>query len=172
MARYASDVVGSAILVAAMAVVQPLTGWAQMRPSSPVTIERNEENPARQPFFTRLDVPPFLVVSQSSLSNTFTVPSGKRLVIEYVSGTMAADVGQKAGLVVFAGPVGSPSGLHVLVPTHRDTSGGQEHFDFSAPVRLYVDQGVTVQCEGTRDQSGGTSAGGPCLISGYFVDIP
>jgi hypothetical protein len=176
-------VVGFVIAVGAVVSFSPLTASAQLTipvivqntPAHPVPT-RDNDRASRQPFYTRLEVPAFANPDAGSFSNTSTVPSGKRLIIEYVSASISVDPSQTVLLVsVIAGPVSTPSGAHVLTTTKQGTSGSQAHFIASAPVRLYVDPGVTVRCEAVRGDVLSiteNSVGGPCFISGHFEDVP
>ena len=121
---------------------------------------RDVDNPARQPFqITLIGLAP---------SNQFTVPSGKRLVIEYVSGRIPAGLGQQLETVRLLTAVNDATSLHFFTPIF---TGGviESIFTVSQQTRIYADPEtlVIVNAEG----------GGPVLskmlltISGYLVDV-
>lgn len=113
----------------------------------------------------------------------YTVPSGKRLVIEYASLSVCALPGQSAQLSISttiggaavdhfisiappaAGPGSTSIGCNPLVNTGSSlTAVGQ-------PVRLYADAGTLVGANADRTSNLG-SAAFSFAISGYLVDVP
>jgi hypothetical protein len=122
-------------------------------PSEPVPV-RDVDNATPQPF--QVAVGP---------SGTVNVPSGKRLVIEYVSGRVNINAGCAVTIVVRTTlqnesvhhffPV--TAGISPLVPV------------FSHETRLYTDDSVSVFTE----QGGGcTSISVIASLSGHLVDVP
>ena len=131
---------------------------------------RDVDNPARNAFqsYVNFSIPDGELSECATLVN---VPSGKRLVIEYVS----EDWLQRAGLF------DPPSAGSVLLAT---TLNGLrlEHslsYQHSSPhnssvaqqVRLYADQNVPVDICVSRLTTSGFNFG-YAVISGYFVDMP
>jgi hypothetical protein len=127
---------------------------------------RDVDNPARQPFTK--------VVTDS---NSFAVPSGKRLVIEYVSGGGFISTGQKfleVGFLFTALIDGDRAGVqHHFVPVFTGTQNtGMNQFDVyavSQQTRIYVEPGGLVQ--GFLEKTSGV-AGVSFTVSGYLVDVP
>ena len=126
------------------------------------TIQNHDvDNPARQPF-------QFTLAPSSNVSNTatdsYTVPAGKRVVLEYYS----------AQLTEY--PVGGYGYMYLIT-----TGGGRTAYYKAVPVvasatpmnqvtRIYADPGTTIQASVTS--SSGSSCGGNMILSGYFVDLP
>jgi hypothetical protein len=127
---------------------------------------RDVDNPARQPFTN--------VVSDN---HSFTVPPGKRLVIEYVSGGGFISTGQKfleVGFLFTALIDGDRAGVqHHFVPVFTGTQNtGTNLFDIyavSQQTRIYVEPGGLV--EGFLEKTSGV-AGVSFTVSGYLVDVP
>jgi hypothetical protein len=141
--------------------------------SAPVLV-RDVDSPARQPFqdFNSIDlVAPF--------GNTervlFTVPTDKRLVIEFISllALMPADQKSTVTLRTFIND-GHPStsfGKSFLVLTAQGTFNATDIYTASQPVRIYADPGTEVFFLVSRTSGTGSAQYQVC-ISGYFVDVP
>ena len=142
------------LTMAAMLVV--LTGFghyfakpllAQVR----AALVRDVDNPALQP----------VMFAIGSNPQTFHVPVGKRLVIEYVSwrGTVNQGFIVAVGLDVFTNGV---EGTHYIPgsPVSGENIGGQK-------VRIEADPNTVVTY-----QSAGSIGDGTVLVSGYYVNIP
>jgi hypothetical protein len=92
------------------------------------------------PFQTHLcDTAPCVASHQ----DTFSVPSGHRLVIEFVSGR--CDVSEAT--VFLSTTVNGTTVLHNFVPLHTSNANGTEG-SFSQPTRLYADPGTNVVVTG------------------------
>ena len=125
------------------------------------------DNPAQQPFQTRLDFDSTTTNSEG----TFVVPAGKRLVLENVSAE------------TFSGPM---SGVEVYVvtriagqPVLHDVGFADKPIDGVlfmpiVPVRLYADGGSTVSVGVIRGGSlpPGSAVGNVVHLSGYLVNVP
>jgi len=123
-----------------------------------LTSVRDVDNPARQPFqFSLLAVAP---------NNQFTVPSGKRLVIEYVSGRLSVSLGQQLESVFLFTKVNNVSVDHYFTPI---LTGGvtQSIFTVSQQTRIYADPGTVIKLF----TLGAVTEFGDLTISGYFVDL-
>ena len=171
----------------------PVTGEVALKPGSKVGIDpsgngvtvvngasqpipvagniRDADQPARQPF-------------AHSFSNNFTsgvcgdddnivVPSGKRLVIETVSGQVRVPSGQTAVLTLGA----TTSGVVASYPVPITFAGsnlcfdGQDSFRTFEALRIYADPGSTVIVEVRRNSNTGPVSWF-LTISGYLVDLP
>ena len=111
---------------------------------------RDSDNPALQPVMFAIGDNP----------QTFRVPAGKRLVIEYVSwrGTLNKGFVVAAGLDVFTNGV---EGTYYVPgsPVSGENVGGQKVWIMADP-----NTEVTYQSAG--------AIGGNLLVSGYYVNIP
>jgi len=139
--------------------------------ASPLMV-RDLDNPARQPAQATATCSPSANDPRFCATTVYTVPAGKRLVIEFVA--MRA-----RGI-----PVGTAARLEIIT-----IAGGQEaifDFPFSAPVpesfgegniaqvvRIYADAGTRVLTAGFRSgESNDFNSNFTFSISGYLVNIP
>jgi hypothetical protein len=98
------------------------------------------------------------------------VPTGKRLVMEYISGQVFVPNGQKLLFSVFCR--GQDEGaFHYLVSTPVAPFGSENCFQCGQVVRLYSDPGTGVVLRIERSPSEGTVFG-HMSISGHFVSVP
>ena len=131
-------------------------------------IVQDRDNPARQPF-TYAPVAQFWTGNAPNISFQFTVPGGKRLVIEQVSvsANLTASTTQKlsAEVQIF----GSTLTFYRFV----GTDAGQTDFVASSQMRCYADAGTSVIILVTRSDTsvGGANFAGVSL-SGYLIDTP
>jgi hypothetical protein len=127
--------------------------------SAPVpTTDANE--PALQPFQATL-------FPHSSTSNeatdTFTVPAGKRLVIEYYSSQPQDLSGGAAGMVLTTTAGGTFVQYIVYINANTTNAVNQT-------VRIYADPGSTV--EAFVFNSNASSCAGFVSVSGHLVNVP
>jgi hypothetical protein len=146
-------------------------------PSEPVPVEgslgvTDLDNPAFQPFQHAA-----LAIIQPGFSGgsaTFTVPAGKRLVIEYVSFNIPLTNGQSVlGVSVEVENSNAnqiPIGHEIPVLYTVADSTLLRSIGASA-TRLYADPGSTVRIRAARSGSTGQDIA-PVNVSGYFVDLP
>jgi len=130
-------------------------------------IVQDRDNPARQPF-TYAPAGQFWIGNAPNNSFDFTVPGGKRLVIEQVSviATLTDSTTQKLsaevqilGTLFFYRFVG--------------TDAGPTDFVASSQMRCYADAGTNVRILVTRsDTSGGGANVASVSLSGYLIDMP
>jgi hypothetical protein len=139
-----------------------LASGASVRVNNTVTdpVRVRNVNDAIQPFFATAVCNSF---STSCETNIFSVPAGKRAVIEYFSGGASVGTGRTAtpelliGAMTYFVPQTSPQADFLLA------TWGQQ-------VRLYADSGP-ISCLGVG--SGGAGAVAFTFsISGYLVDVP
>jgi hypothetical protein len=140
---------------------------------------RDVDNPARQPIqvqagqglgqFTGLP----LVV--------YTVPPGKRLVVEHFSSELGAPTGSAVDrylLSVANDPAqpGSGSFVHFIPPASHAPCGtcvaGSELWVASLPIRMYVDSGKALVAGVSLSTSAGPNTFVFYSVSGYLVDVP
>ena len=132
--------------------------------ASPV-LARNLDNSARQPFQQVLmSDPQFPAAPQS-----FVVPGGKCLVIEYVSGYVTMPQGQKVSDLALQTTVGNVTAAHRMSVALM-TTGVNDRFITCQLLCAYASPGTTVAF------SVGGSGAGPIstilTLSGHLVDVP
>jgi hypothetical protein len=101
-------------------------------------------------------------------STSISIPAGKRLVIEYVSGHLGVPAGQNITKIALGVTLNQQFADHFIIRTPIGDSGlGNEFFGASQQMRVYADDlFINVQ----RNSPNGT-AGGTVTISGYLVDV-
>ncbi|MGB8910102.1 MAG: hypothetical protein WCC84_15260 [Candidatus Cybelea sp.] len=98
------------------------------------------------------------------------VPSGKRLVIEYVSGEAFLPTGQTCLFSVITTIGGASVGTsHYLVSYAMGNFGAPDCFVAGQVVRLFADPGTTVMLRADRDAASGAGIARMSL-SGQLVD--
>jgi hypothetical protein len=123
-------------------------------------------------------ITPFQVVRTGSmaagtegLNLAFTVPKGKTLVVEYVSGTCFVPSGQSCVMSILTqigGAVtGTPFNLQTL--TAGPFGGGETLFRAGQPAKLYADGGTIVTLRADRNASTGTAKPIAMSLSGYLI---
>jgi hypothetical protein len=137
-------------------------------PSEPVPV-RDADNPARQPIQRSFSL------TSSFQPEPYTVPDGKRLVIEHVSGEVTSGATCKAlyGSVLTSV---TTDGTEVA-STHRfplSATPLPNRTVFSQQVRLYADPNTNVRggAFGHDGTNNCTVDRFSLLISGYLVDVP
>ena len=125
--------------------------------ASPLIV-RDIDNPAFQP----------VQVSRDSTGVLVTVPDGKRLVIEFVSGYqfITASISPCTAIQLYSLPA-APTFVHYLAPSIIVPNGGINNCLVNQSMRMYVDEGRQVYVyfnpsQGTRYIS----------ITGYYIDVP
>jgi hypothetical protein len=107
-----------------------------------------------QPFQATVEIK--LPPQQGGQNGFVTVPKGKRLIIEYVSGEAFLPAGQKALFSVITSLAGDHTGTrHYLQSTTPGKFGAQEFFSAGQVVNLYADEGTTVMLRADRDSGSG-----------------
>jgi hypothetical protein len=106
-------------------------------------------------------------------NDTFTVPAGKRLVIEFVSFRATWPAGQQTTLA-FIGVCNSGGGVcptNFFVPAiaQGPDFGGGALFTGSSPTRLYADAGTDVTVAIRRNATTGTGLAS-VAVSGYLCE--
>jgi len=146
------------------------TGHAHAQFSSPI---HDVDNAARQPVAFFADV---AFADGSSFSGTsfgFTVPAGKRLVIETISAEIPVPVGQQVTAQINTGlnnffPI-------VFLPFNSkfaDNSLSQDTYIATIPVRMYSDPGTAPSVSISRNSTQGSSNLGFVSCFGYLVNLP
>ncbi len=108
-------------------------------------------------------------------SNLFTVPSGKRLVIEHVSVLNSLPGGQGAEITLKVTiDVGEATLFHRFVMTKQlefTNIPPQDRFTASQAIKLYPGPGTDVVVAGQRDETTGEGTA-LLMISGFLVPVP
>ena len=139
---------------------------------------RDVDNPARQP----IQVETFVnIVNVGTNAVLFTVPSGKRLVVEHFSSELGIATGTSVNrylLAVANDPAqpGLTAFAHFIPPAFHAPCGtcaaGTDEWVASQPIRMYVDAGKTLVVNVTLSGFPGPSAPAFFSASGYLVDVP
>jgi hypothetical protein len=157
-----------AVICSLTAMSMALPAWALG--STPVTVVNpttspvpttDIANPALQPFQTNLL--PNSTTSNQCVAN-FTVPAGKRLVIEYYSSQAQDTSGGGAGLTLSTTAGGNE--VAYLVYTNSNTTNVVNQV-----TRIYADPGTIVQAFAFNPGTGHSCAAS-INISGYLVNVP
>ena len=137
------------------------TADAPLGVASPLTI-RDSDNPAKQPFqFT---------ASTSSIGViAVTVPAGKRLIIEFVSGSQSVSNGSGLGIFTVAATQSSGNEVfrHYVLPAATIPRGTFTDYYASQPVRMYLDAGQQLRVFFNAD-----SFSSRVNVTGHYVNIP
>ena len=135
---------------------------------SPLPV-RDVDNPARQPVQARANCS--VTIETGCLPTIYTVPAGKRLVIEYASMDANVPAGELAQLAI-ATRTGGETVEHAfpLTPPSVAFSAGRAA-NVGQQVRLYADPGTSVVVTGSRSGFG-SPASFIFTISGHLVDVP
>ena len=140
-------------------------------PTAPALV-RDVDNPARQPFQPNVGI----TIGDGAPAGgaLLDVPSGKQLVIEYVSASVQLPTGQKVRELRVATLQGSTVLSHFLGATFQATVGGSTTVDIfilSQVTRLYSNPGTSsVEFSVIRNNSSGTGFYS-LSISGYLVNV-
>ena len=131
--------------------------------------------PPIQPFQSSSSL--FIDYPDDSWQWTFSVPSGKLLIIEYVSGSFTKKIGgssdpsQPPFLFTVTTTVGGQTASHV-VPVRGifDYAGTQSWFQIAEPVRLYAAGGTSVTVKLLNFVSAGYQEQGSVSLAGQLQD--
>lgn len=102
---------------------------------------------------------------------TYSVPSGKRLVVEYASAWAYLPATGQTMFVRMTTTAGGSSAFHTLALQKREDYGVLKQFEGAHLVRLYADPATTVRVSVGRVPAVGT-ANCTVTLSGYLVDVP
>jgi hypothetical protein len=127
-------------------------------PSGPLTI-RDADQPARQPFYKSVANTGFLE----------TVPEGKVLVIEFVTGRVGLAPSGTGELIIWTNNAGEVEMYNVLPPTFRKEGDGSITSYYTHPVKLYIPAGRAVMIGFTGDAAFSNML---ASVSGHYVDVP
>ena len=107
---------------------------------------------------------------------TYTVPLGKRLVIEFVSVNATIGKGEKMHSFIRGGN-GFSDAVHPITMNFQVTVANRDIFVGAQQMRMYAEPGTTVEILVSRRDAADTGAVSPnavmeTSISGYLVDVP
>jgi hypothetical protein len=140
-----------------------LQGSAQIDTSSPIPV-RDVDRVAQQPI-------QFEIAHNNGVDFKYTVPAGKRLVIEHVSGGANVQSGVMSSVSVETQMNGDNAIRHRFVLSFIGQTGSAMFYGVTQPAHLYADPGTEVVVIPNHPPS----ATGPFVnlaISGYLVDAP
>ncbi|MGH9824247.1 MAG: hypothetical protein ACREDR_13460, partial [Blastocatellia bacterium] len=106
-------------------------------------------------------------------SGTFTVPAGKRLVIEYASASVSLPQGQRLDFIQVVTTSASGPTLfagHFLVPVFVTDDNTNSEFAAAQDLRLYADPSTSVTVKTARNSLSGPGSA-TITISGHLVDL-
>jgi hypothetical protein len=143
-------------------------------PDEPVPVKGKVHiAPSRQVF--QKDVSVEVPAGTLTAATTFAVPAGKRLVLEFVSGSTRVDVSELVRVNVLT-TAGGDFVSHTVAPSvYRRELAAVAHQDFivsfSQSLRLYADPDSTVTVTATRSENEEiTPTFFALAVSGYLVD--
>ena len=101
----------------------------------------------------------------------YTVPSGKQLIIEFASMEAALPVGQTArmGIQIISGAAWFAHVLTMSSPTNDGLFTGAHYTSVAQLVRIYADEGQTVQIWVQRSDGSNGSASATLAITGHLT---
>jgi hypothetical protein len=146
-----------------------LPAWAHTPGATPVTVENPATSPVPTTDVNESALQPFqaTLFPHSSTSNestdSFTVPAGKRLVIEYYSSQPQDLSGGAAGMVLTTTAGGAF--VQYIVYVNANTTN-----QVNQTVRIYADPNSTV--EAFAFNANAASSAGFVTVSGHFVNVP
>lgn len=139
-----------------------VAAFSQSGKTSSVTTVRDADQPAKQPFSK---------IATANFSDLVTVPAGKVLVVEAVSGNVSSTLGEVAPLTLYVMDYTQPGGqgikqIHTLAPTYQ-TNNYKTFYTYQT--RFYVPAGQTIYLFWLGDANPVSYIAN---VSGYFVDVP
>jgi len=153
------SVQGTAKIDTSSPIPVTLQGSAKIDTTNPIPVRDVDRRPQQPVQFTLFEPNP----------RSYTVPTGKRLVIEYVSGAFGISSSGGAQAVVFLEV--SPGSERHLFPgapvSYNDGTAGGVTFAFSQSARMFAGPGTTISMSGGQGVLLGS-----VNVSGYLVDVP
>jgi hypothetical protein len=155
------------------AAIQPRTRPAPkdvnvINPTSSPVLARDVDNAARQPFQSHIQCS---LDGTNACDGTITAPSGKELVIEFVSIDLFADSGVMAYPPRLTVPQGASQEFYFFPLPQQIDDGSEAVFVGVHQTRLYVAPSGEIQLHCALSQSVSLGAC-DATISGYLVDVP
>lgn len=119
----------------------------------------DQDNPARQPFF--------IDTANAVLNSIFTVPAGKALVVEHVSGSLRWPTSQGMPTVTVGASDADPNAVILSTVSVPVTADSTTVWWFSSPVKLYISAGKSL----ALFLPPGTITAQGFRINGHLVDV-
>jgi hypothetical protein len=104
-------------------------------------------------------------------TGSYSVPSGKRLVVEYASLSAYLPPSGQTMFVRVTTTVGGADAFHTLAVQKREDYGLLKQFEGAHLVRLYADSATTVRVAAGRLPAAEV-ANCTLTLSGYLVEVP
>ena len=101
----------------------------------------------------------------------FTVPAGKRLVIETISAELFVPVGQQVTALINTS-MNNFQPFVWLPFTYKFTNNSEDGYIATIAVRMYSDPGTTPEVTIFRNSTQGLTTQGAVQCFGYLVDLP
>ena len=125
----------------------------------------------QQPFQKSIIAPS--MPSGSAITDvTFTVPDGKRLVLEFASINGGVPSGQTLTAYLQTHVGDEFNAIFPIVMTQVGSFGNLNVFHASQPIKLYADRGTTVRCAAIRTGTADNASAVGFTLAGYLVDVP
>jgi hypothetical protein len=136
-----------------------------------VLLVRAVDDPARQPFQQQ----PILDFADGAFAGAyngqpFSVPAGKRLVLEYIGATVSVPTGNRFSFQISTLFNNTLTG-HNIMSTGAMTISGSDQVSINQTLHIYADGPSSVFLGGTRTYATGVLHV-PVLLSGHLVDVP
>ena len=136
----------------------PVTGLLQVQ---------SIDKPAFEPFQYHFHIA--FNTTQGSNGFSFPIPSGKRLVIEFVSATIGLNIGSIVDSAVKTTVNGITANHHMEFIQNAAAWGYPQSYTISKSMRVYADPDTTVMMYVVDNLTGAGEM--TAAISGYFVDV-
>jgi hypothetical protein len=164
------------VLLAAILAASPTLAAAQPKVQTPVDVTVVNKLAQPVPVVDRSTADPVTGYCQAGLSQLgctlFTVPTGKRLVVETVSYFLTISAQNQVTRLSFGkkwdDPLSVAPGLFAVNPTLQYTEADFKRYAGSQALRFYIDQGQTLNAQ--FGSNGGQNYVQEVSFSGYLVD--
>jgi hypothetical protein len=169
---------GSITLLVITSLINPSSAQAQFSnpvrvlntPTQPVP-NRDVDQPARQAFDAQATVAIPANAFGGSATFNFTIPAGKRAVVEYVSLLGELPTGQQVALFRLQGVLNNQGTEHYVPVIKQVTGASLDRFVAGQPVTIYADPSL-ISVEVGRSSTSVVSTQFLVRISGHFVTMP
>jgi hypothetical protein len=156
----------AAVGVLILALVLTAVGPQRVMAALGYTPVRDVDNPGLQPFQQTVV---YSGGNGNSATSTLTVPAGKRLVVEHVSGVSFGP--NPATITLGANAAGSEPVIFLTVHDFfAPTVFASYHGD--ADVRFYAEPGSVIGVNAYRDSTSATAFFGRLTVIGHLVSVP
>lgn len=156
------------LCLALLVVVAAAAGRAGATDAAPARAAAQGTDDAKQPYQKTF----VLTLDPGEFSDTFSfsVPVGKRFVVEQVSASAAMPTGQKV-TVNLATTGGGLNGRAWLALAAQGAVSGLDRYTSTQPLRMYADPSTAVTFQASRSDNS-SPATLNFSVTGYLVDVP